>query len=343
MCFRLQYKVQLQSASDGTMICHCLKADVSSRERIAVRSFGDFWTSLCTLKRDALLFDRIGVSDLNSNLAWASAYPPDPTDTGTITIAELEYLSEQKLLFEPNLDIANPRFANAAVYRDYQATQSNMTGMLRRAVLGDLSEQQASRSNVVEFELGGRRNLEQINVRINAALLELEGNVDACPLLLVALDSVPSDPCRESTKRDVVEIVFRDMPVPQDDVSWERIFDLRSDPELCEQRRRLQQWIETVSAGNRNLGQIREEYEGMASDRRSYFRKQKIEFWNGLCSTLTVAGIELGTKHNEFPWGAAATGLFEIRRSIKSLLECEDKAPGRPLAFIDSSKKAFAR
>jgi len=188
------------------------------------------------LKREILAFDRIGIVFLDGSLELLKSIG---TDEAECVLREVEWLCENDLLFEVQLreDAVGPLIACKEFWETFHAIDvpfnelkkryerrgPEMERMFRAAFARAMHRAASDRATLpMSADL---RLLEQLGERLARLecirLRRLEG--------LSALPILPSVDCLdgETNKEDVIQIVLKSFPIPDESTSWEEILDFR--------------------------------------------------------------------------------------------------------------------
>ncbi len=174
-------------------------------------------------------------------------------------------------------------------------------------------------------------------VRYWTAILDSRPDTSACWLL-------PTLPPAGTPKRtDVLRLVLKAFPIPADDVSWERIEEFRLDRDSRVKRSRLINWINETARTVLPELEISEKLDTLLDDYSEHMRIHEIKAARGAVEAIVVTAAELAEDLVKFKWGKLAKGLFELTHEHVDLREAELKAPGRELAYLDATRRTFAK
>ena len=303
------------------------------RTRVGVRPFDSF-SSVDELKRDSLLFDQIAISELSMNLGYAEEYAE--TDEDRRRIAELQYLRENNVVFEPSVNINDPRLVDTPVYRDYKRSLAALTGVLESMLSGNAPAD----GGITFFSLGPGLSTTEINTRLDAALLSLQPNIEAFPVLQGSIGSLDG---KDAPKADVLQVVLTALPVPSPDTSWERVLEVRNDTDVRHKFTRLREWISETARSQLPPIEVAEKLEALIAQYREAMAVYDLKVHATTLETVVVTVAELAEDLVKFKWGKLAQGLFTLRHRRIALMESELKAPGREVAYVDVVERAFSK
>lgn len=305
------------------------------RELIGVRDWVTFYASL---KRDALIFDRIAVPSLYQLLTSLSHSSDDVKPIWD----EVCWLIGAGIIFQPEYMISTDQEIinrNEQVSNLYslEANHNNAALILETALLTrEFSEEnydKLTKEFTRHYKLA-----EEYRIRRCSALLRSLDNLDAYPILS-GLNSLEA-PVAE--KSDVIEIALTAIPVPEDSVSWEQIIEYRSDPDTKGKFSALRRWMSKVAREKLAPAEVEDELEALMYEYQSHIKLHKLKTNTGTLETIIVTGAEILEGLAKFNWGKVAKQIFSLKHRQISLLEGEITAPGKEVAYIIETKDKFA-
>jgi hypothetical protein len=288
-------------------------------EQVAVLSFEDMLRHFDKLRRNALLFDRVAVSELTTKLA-ARGSQGAYDSLRPERLADLQSLVDQGVLFDPHTNFADDTLMDIPVHRDYLSARAAVQSELE-TLLEHLSADKANgRSLVVgdRMEVNAGLSAQECNIRLDAALMRRE-------LAITALTLLPTYPgpisWRETAPTDIMRIAAAGLPMPADSVKWQTIQELRADNESKSKLRRLRAWITDVATKQQSLKQILEALKDLISDYHRYLNERHVTVRFCSIGTIVIVSPQFG---EEFAKGERIkTNLMSIRHSRASLMESE--------------------
>lgn len=138
----------------------------------------------------------------------------------------------------------------------------------------------------------------------------------------------------------VLDIVLKELPLPDESVPWEKIRDFRTDEDARANLLALRQWTRKVAAANTPAMEIREELEHLRASFDSHMRFHRMKTRPGVLRTLVSLPTALG-KAAKLDFGGAVDALLIAKTREIALLEAERSAPGREVAFISKAAEKF--
>lgn len=176
--------------------------------------------------------------------------------------------------------------------------------------------------------------------RVIAQHFNVRKGVEAASLLTEhLLTSLQPELPRQSV---VVQAVLKSFPQPADDVPWEQILEFRRDEDAAMARRRLRRWIVHIASSGKTGRETVAELEHLIDGYREYMKLHRLKFEHGVVQTIVTTTVGVAENLMKLNWSEAVNRLFELRTRKVALIEAEQKAPGREIAYIVHATDAFA-
>lgn len=306
------------------------------------------------LKRQALMFDRIIIGGL---AVWFS-----PDADGFFTREESEQLLRNLesvlaagILLEPT---QRSEIRQDELDNDYKAQLRHLEEFAR--LMGLNSKRQSRESNKQEKRKTGskRARREEIwrkvnrtgaidHVKLFAAYqtrqfsnhLRTHYGLDTFPVLCI--DPFELEPL-QSQKSNVLNIVLRSLPTPDDGIPWEQIVEYRSDPDSKAKFLDLRHWMSEVARGDLTPREVEEKLEYLLSRYSRHMEVHKMKSNTTMFETVVVTTADVLGNLASFQWGKAARALFSFKHRRVDLLEGELKAEGSEVAYIMKARNVFS-
>lgn len=165
----------------------------------------------------------------------------------------------------------------------------------------------------------------QLIVRKLSIQLKVLNGMDAYP---VFSEMFPAIPFLDDRKCEVVDVVIKALPLPDDSVPWEQIIEYRNDPESQSKFLALRHWMSEMARAELSPAEIEEKLEYLIDQYQRHMKVHRMKTDVGTLQTVLVAGANLAS----FKWGDAAQSLFSSMQRKLSLLQGELTSPGSELA-----------
>lgn len=200
-----------------------------------------------SLKRQALMFDKLVIPNFRATLDGLHAKHPDKSEL----FAQFDWLLDHGVVFEPDININENELKKDPEYREFFDYYFNhlvsMDSTFRGVAISDLvsinpttGEQELTDKGRAYWEsLGTMFGLQAREISIQLRLLK---GMDAYPVLSSLIP-----PADQTNKGTVTQIVLNEFPVPDDQTPWEHIEEFRSDPESRSKFFALKEWINEVA------------------------------------------------------------------------------------------------
>lgn len=324
------------------------------REFVAVNNL-ETVTDVRTLKREALMFNRIAVQHLTSFLSNKQVFN-DMSDV----IRDLEWLLDSGIVFEPKYepgaDIHLDEYKNATESSLRHAIE--ITSLVLGVSVDELLEacEDEERTSVT----GGAK---EIPPKVMESIVKSEAFIKHTEMMSVhslralsiqlrelhKLDAYPVLPSdihlvqgREKGKDEVVKVVLHSLPIPDDNTPWEQVIEYRSDPDSQSKFLALRHWMSEVARAELTPDEVELKLERLIDQYQRHMRLHRMKTNVGTLETVVTTGAEFLGDLVSFKWGKAAEALFSLRRRRVALLEGELTAPGNEVAYIVKARETFA-
>jgi hypothetical protein len=310
------------------------------------------------LKLEALLFDRIILTPIDS-----FAYFEFPKDVILKRRSLIQWLIEQNVISEIRIDRNTNAFEEERKYIwPITFELCKMLAQAAQAQAGKLAPSNERQVVEVFQSLFSLDEIARLNLlkslapsieqyrhmvklfsefaarTLSAQIREINAS-DAYPIL-PTLSRSPTP--NAATKNDVVQIVLKAMPTPDESVSWEQIIEYRNDPDSAGKFWGLRNWMNEVAKSSLSATEIEDKLEYLMYQYQQHINLHKLKTNTGTLETVIVTGAEILENLMKVNWGKIAKGLFALKHRQISLLECELNAPGKEVAYIIKARNIFS-
>ncbi len=169
--------------------------------------------------------------------------------------------------------------------------------------------------------------------RAYASKLLLEGT-NAIPLIN---DFKLNTPIAES--KDVVSVVINEFPVPDKDVSLEKILEFKEQNVML--RISLRVWMKNIASKEYQFNEFKEELADILETYKDSLKKHKIKFRNQVIKSILLTPFEMIEGLIKLTPSKSVKSIFNIFETRESLSEQESKLPGREVAYIINANEKF--
>jgi len=142
-------------------------------------------------------------------------------------------------------------------------------------------------------------------------------------------------------RSDVMELILKNLPFPDEGVEWKQLLDFKSDPDSQVKLMNILRWINKVARSEFSAKELVEEITYLCTQYESHMDYHKIKYRHDKVEILIVSTLEFIENVAKLNWSKAAKMLFELNKQDFQLYEAERKAPGREVAYISKIKKEF--
>jgi hypothetical protein len=285
------------------------------------------------LKREALLFNKIAITDLDVVFRYYEKF----SDEWKLLCRDVEWLFEKGV-------IVNWR----ELMHDNKDAWSEVYELFKHAVYGFPTlpgeEEPATYHGKMKDITPSRALSTGADVMAISASLRYYCNADAVPII----DKWLSNSTRRQSSAEVIEVALQAMPIPDETTPWEQILEFRSDPDSYSKFLAFRNWMSDISQMKLEPREIKPKIEFLTNDFERHMRTHKMKTRLDTLKAIVIAesgfitgGWLAGLGFVPGIVGMVATPLYSIKQRAIKLLEEEQRAPGKELAYIVKAEKMF--
>jgi hypothetical protein len=284
------------------------------------------------LKRLLLLFDTIGIADLEGNTAEArdrSRLFPELEQVAN----DLEYCATKGLVFEPFDVVRELKLAKTV------SSKANVEALGAAIIAVEKSRRESGRDPEAYLKKlwGLEERRQQLGARIFAKDLA-HGGYETSTVISGDLVSVNDS---VGINADVIKVVLTRLPEPDDSVPWEKVFDFRDDPENQGYLNGLRVWMREASRGALTATELAEKLEWLIHQREQHLRAHNIAQNQGTFGATFIASMEIIENLSKLKLGAVAKGIVALSNRKAELLKTEMSAPANEIAYLVRARDRF--
>lgn len=300
-------------------------------------------------KREALMFSRIScpfAEKIQESLSYLGITPLNEL------AAHLNYLQEHGLLFTPppltegvQLNLLESDEEFQALRSIEQPLEQWIRGTMHDAGLSEFLNGRSIEPDKLDYYLPKVEPIVapfvftfQYYIRRMSVQLRVLDGMDAYP---VVSDIIPQMPIPRPQKCDVIDVTLNTLPVADDTVPWEQIWEYRNDPDSQRKFLALRKWMSSMARAKLTPVEVEEELECLIDDYRKHLQLHRIKANAGAIQTFIIAAMEFLEDLTNKRFSKIAKGLFSAKQRQIELLEGELNAPGREVAYIIKAREAF--
>ena len=324
-----------------------------SKELIAAAHVA-FSTDEAALKQMTIMFNRIAFQGLRIMLRNTQFITPE-------FARDRARLAEMGILFEPDMQRLQTSddddyrktvsfLMNDAneILKPFGLTVEEMIAARKdEEKKSEVRQKMAQPPSTLASNIGDPRKLietEQrltVNVtRLFALQLRKREGLDAYATIPSGDNTLDQDDQR-STKHDVMKIAVV-VPVPDERVSWQDIFQYREDPDSQNKFFELKEWMSDVAAGSLVPAEVGQKLEFLLDRYRELLETHQIQInWTRFEAYVVTTGDVLRDL-NAFRQSQQGSTLFSVEGRKLALLEGELMSAGSEVAFVIPAKSMFS-
>lgn len=314
---------------------------------------------MALLKREALMFSRIAITHLHAILSAAG----NSVDFQGM-VAELDWLHEQQIVFEPEL-ATKKQILNAEYQSHVESLRRHGKGVINQLFGLDVDELEAARIDksrvpAVKAKLDKISDMSMDDLRVKAESKEFLDNMMLMTGYLTRISSIELRELHDldaftvlsggiqdtdhvqANKGDIVEIVLNALPTPGESTSWEQIIEYRGDPDSHSKFLALRNWMNQLARAGLASLEVEQQLEFLVDEYEQHLRLHRMKTNAGTLETVIVAGAEFLENLSRFRLSKSANALFSARHRKIALIEQELTAPGRDVAYVIKTREMFS-
>lgn len=298
--------------------------------------------NLNALKRQALMFDRIAMPFF----AEISAEVRDGRSRVPLVITEVEWLMDQGIAFEPELDFDREKLVANDEFRRFVEASFSESERIEAELATDIDISRI-REGVSEETFGAILNrvanagfaMFGYNARYISAAMRALGKADAYAVLSTNIPSMGSGAV--ARRDEVLQIALNALPVPDESTPWEQIIEYRSDKDSRHQFLDLRDWMSEMARSELTPAEAEQKLEYLISQYERHLKLHRMKTNTGTLETVVTTSAEILGDLASFKWGKVAETVFSLKRRKVALLEAELTAPGNEIAYIVKARQTF--
>ena len=177
-----------------------------------------------------------------------------------------------------------------------------------------------------------------ISVRLDTLDLKEDASSEYFPILRTHLSFK-----QQAKKSSVIQFLLNDIPQPDPATAWEQIVEFRTDGDVKNKYLALINWINKVSVSLASLSDIKDEYKYLHSDYIKHFKLHKMKYNNTMLEVIITAGAGVLMALQSGAFISSFKNLLQMNLSHITLMQEEEKLPGKEVAYIYHLKEQFGK
>jgi hypothetical protein len=278
-------------------------------------------------KRDLLLFDKLMINKDNYESAIRvvnSIQHFTPMNSNCKrNIDEIEFLMNKGLMTFAETDFALTKNLDETI-RELLVNEIVGYSEMCRLHLTKI-EGNSNLINLIEWE----DMFGNLSVRFNSIFNRLVYNIDSFPIIS------KSSPTNNAYKKaDVYSILLKELPVPDETITWDRLIEIKTDKDLRRKYHALINWVNTVSYSPLTINEINDQYDYLYHEYEYQIELHKLKFKNSSLEIVVNSTAEILENIVKFNFSKVTKALFSFNKERIEMLESETKIQGKELAYI---------
>ncbi|HEX8693070.1 MAG TPA: hypothetical protein VF746_11660 [Longimicrobium sp.] len=304
-------------------------AELASHPFVAVVEPTTF-TETPHLKRLLLLFDRLAVNLGEQRLGVVERRALE------LARRDIDWLTSEGLLTTV-LAMEAERGGDAEDFRDRlkdarSSARAPLPGMPRGAVQGFRSALTLSGVDVAQ---AGPGHL----LRRTAAHLRQADGLDA----VAVAESAERLGIDQKADRDhVIRLTLNTLPFPSDSTPWEDVMQFKRDPDSRRKFFRLKNWINRMGKAELSGYEVVDQLNELLFEYQAHMESHRIQTTRGRIEVIVTTLGEVAEDLVKLKFGKLAKLPFDLARGRITLLQAEQGAPGKEVAYVIAARQKFS-
>jgi hypothetical protein len=319
-------------------------------QHIALKSINEHVLSrrspFASLKQEALLFDQIGVLSLSTILDMCYLSDGAQRIAESISLSreqfmEADWLIKNGVIFDAKLSLHSDIKVNAVDNAEEYLSLLNLhrassERMIKAFLTASKNMSEANKKERIHESLASQA----VILRLIGIEMEASGETIAVPLLSYS-DYVKDLP--KTRKADVIRVIIKNLPMPDDMTSWEQILDFRKDEQNQKNLLNLRRWIRKISSENLTRAELDDELQGLINDFQHQMKIHKMKANSMVLETFVTTTLSFFESLVTLNLSKVAESIFALENRELALMDAEWNSPGREIAYLVKAREAFTK
>jgi hypothetical protein len=180
-----------------------------------------------------------------------------------------------------------------------------------------------------------------LSTRQVALQLRMFGDTNALSLEPIETVAGASAVDRPINSTKMYEIIVRNIPIPDERISWEDLLSFRREPDFRQRVLALRVWLDEVIDGKLTYAQAAQKIEYLVGEFRAHMDAAGLSSSASILKTCVVGTAYIAEHVAKLKLGKLAEQAYGIFEANAKLVEAESKAPGRQLSCIVRAVERF--
>lgn len=138
-----------------------------------------------------------------------------------------------------------------------------------------------------------------------------------------------------------MQIILKDIPIPDEKTPWEQLIEFRDDPISIEKFIGLKNWINDISKQNLSTNELEDKINFLVNDYKKHMKIHKMSTNIGFIETAISLPLQVLENLVKIKWSEISKSLFQFKYKKLNLMKAEMQAPGRELSYIVYTQDKF--
>lgn len=136
----------------------------------------------------------------------------------------------------------------------------------------------------------------------------------------------------------VLDVAIKALPVLDEATPWSAVLEFRRNPDVQVTLRRFRRWLNTVGASFSSQGELEQELEHLLDEYESHMRLHRLRYEYSTIHAIVTAFAAVLDGLARLNFVAATNAIFSVRERKLALYDAELSTPGRDLAYISRAR-----
>lgn len=293
------------------------------------------------LKQQVLLFDQIRIFKLKNlykalteSLDLLKKLSPSLTAKPETMVMELQWLQEAGVIFELDIqeEFAKETLSKTRLSPNFETAKELLAKVINIQTFNPLRDS----NNPETIELLKEQQFSLI--RLMAIIIEANHGVSAVTTVPYTEHTLKAI---NSKKSDVIQIVIKELPLPNNETPWEKIIEYKNDPDTQKKLSLLRRWISKTARQELSSLEIKEEIEFLINDFQEHMKIHEMKANTETLEVMINSSADIIHNLLTLKFSQLVSPPIAIKKRQLALLEAELNAPGRELTYLIKTKEVF--
>jgi len=145
----------------------------------------------------------------------------------------------------------------------------------------------------------------------------------------------------QNKKTEVINIILKNFPVPDENIPWEQIFEFRSDPDIKGKTLGLKVWLNDIIKTDQTPSEISDKLEYTLYNYQKKLDLHKIKTNKSTWEIIAVTSLEVIENAMKLKLSKTVETIFKLKKEKINLFEAELNTEGSQLSLFYAANQRF--